>query len=240
MNPVVHWELFAKDAPALGRFYAELFGWHLEPMPEIAYVLIDTWAGAGVNGGIATVPDGYRRPLFYVEVDDLQPALDSVQAAGGTMTLAPLTEVVTFAQFADPEGTIVGLLKRGDRSLVSSGDAPPVTRFDIVSTDPSGLADFYRGVFGWGVQQNPTPHDPSNFIVDTGARGISGTISSAGSRTPGVTFYAWVKDLDAYLDRAQALGAARTAPAKDQRHIPAEVAHLVDPEGQAFGLTRQL
>ena len=26
MNPVVHWELFATDAPALGRFYAELFG----------------------------------------------------------------------------------------------------------------------------------------------------------------------------------------------------------------------
>ena len=239
MNPVVHWELFAKDAPALGRFYAELFGWHLEPMPEIGYVLIDTWAGAGVNGGVVTVPDGFRRPLFYVEVDDLQLALDSIEAAGGTMTLAPLTEVVTFAQFTDPEGRIVGLLKRGDRSPVSCGDAPPVTRFNIASADPSAIADFYRGVFGWGVQHNPTPHDPSNFDVDTGARGIAGTIGSVSPRNPGVTFYASVDDLDAYLDRAHALGAARTAPAKDRRHIPADVAHFVDPEGQTFGLTRQ-
>lgn len=239
MNPVVHWELFAEDAAALGRFYAELFGWHLEPTPEIGYVLIDTWAGAGINGGILTVADGYRRPLFYVEVEDLQPALDSIKAAGGTMTLAPLTEVVTFAQFADPQGTIVGLLKRGDRSPVSRGDAPPVTRFHIASADPSGLADFYRGVFGWAVQQDPTPHDPSNFAVDTGARGIAGTIGSASHSTPRVTFYALVDDPDAYLERAHALGAARTAPAKDPRHNPADMAHIIDPEGQTFGLTRQ-
>lgn len=237
MNPVVHWELFAKDAPRLGRFYAELFGWRLEPMPEINYVLIDTWAGAGVNGGIATVPDGYRRPMFYVEVDDLQPALESVDAAGGAMTLAPITEVVTFAQFADPEGTIVGLLKRGDRSTVSCGDAPPVTRFNIASADPSGLADFYRGVFGWEVRKSPTPHDPSNFDVDTGPHGIAGAIGGVCPETPGVTFYASVDDVDAYLGRADALGAARIAPAKDRRHTPAEVGHVVDPEGQIFGLT---
>jgi predicted enzyme related to lactoylglutathione lyase len=238
MNPIAHWELFAKNAPALGRFYADLFGWHLQPLPEIDYVLIDTRAGAGINGGIATVADGSRRPLFYVEVDDLQPALDSIQAAGATMTLAPITEVVTFAQFADPEGTIVGLLKRGDRSPVSSGDAPPVTRFNIASADPSGLANFYRSVFGWGVRQNP--HDPSTFDVDTGASGICGTIGSVCSRTPGVTFYASVQEnLDAYLDRAYALGATPTEPANDRRHSTAEVAHVVDPEGQTFGLTRQ-
>lgn len=238
MNPVVHWELFAKDAPALGRFYAELFGWRIEPMPEIDYVLIDTRAGAGVNGGIATVPDGSRGPLFYVEVDDLQPALASVEAAGGTMTLAPITEVVTFAQFADPEGTIVGLLMRGDRSPVSNGDAPPVTRFHIASSDPPRLVDFYRDVFGWAVRQSPTPHDRASFDVDTGPGGIAGTIGSAGTMAPAVTFYASVEDIGAHLDRARALGAARPAPAKD-RHSSADVAHIADPEGQTFGMTSQ-
>lgn len=239
MNPVVHWELFAKDAAALGRFYAELFGWHLEPMPEIDYVLIDTRAGAGINGGILTVPDGSRGPLFYVEVDDLHPALESIQAAGGTMTLAPITEVVTFAQFADPEGTLVGLLKRGDQSPVSTGDAPPIIRFNIASADPLRLVDFYREVFGWEVRQNPTPHDQSSFDVDTGAGGIAGTIGSASPMAQGVTFYASVEDIGAHLDRARALGAARLVPAKD-RHSPAEVAHIVDPDGQTFGLSSQL
>lgn len=235
MNPVVHWELFAKDAPALGRFYAELFGWRLQPLPEIGYVLVDTRADAGINGGIATVPDGSRRPMFYVEVDDLQPALDRIQAAGGTMTLAPITEVVSFAQFADPEGMIVGLLKRGDESPVSGGDAPPVTGFHIATADPSGLVDFYRGVFGWRARSSPKPHDRSNFEVDTGARGIAGTIGSASPMAPAVTFYAAVEDIDAHLDRARALGAARTPPTRDRRN-PAEVAHVVDPEGQTFGL----
>ena len=154
------------------------------------------------------------------------------------MTLAPITEVVTFAQFADPEGMIVGLLKRGDRSQVSSGDGPPVTRFNIASADPSGLAEFYRGVFAWGVRQSPTRHDPS-FDVDTGASGIGGTIGSVSSGTPGVTFYASVRDLDAYVDRAHALGAACTEPAKDRRHSPGDLGHIVDPEGQTFGITRQ-
>jgi uncharacterized protein len=239
MNPVVHWELFAKDAPALGRFYAELFGWQLAPMPEIDYVLIDTRAGAGINGGIATVVDDSRRPMFYVEVDDVQSALDRMQASGGTMTLAPITEVVTFAQCADPEGNIVGLLKCGDRSTVSGGDAPSVTRFRIASADPAGLADFYRGLFGWQVRpQDPTSHDHGNFDVDTGRSGIAGTIGSVGPGIPGVTFYASVEDLDAYVGRAVALGAALTAPAKDRRNSPDEVDHVVDPEGQTFGLTR--
>lgn len=238
MNPVVHWELFAKDAPGLGRFYAELFGWHLQPLPEIRYVLVDTGAGAGINGGILTVPDGTWAPMFYVEVDDMLRALDDIRAAGGTVTLAPITEVVTFAQVADPGGTIVGLLKRGDRSPVSSGDAPPVTRFHMASADPPRLVDFYRDVFGWRVRQDPSPHDQSSFNVDTGDGGIAGTIGSASPLAPAVTFYVLVEDIGAYLDRARALGGAGLGPAK-HRHSSAEVAHIVDPEGQMFGLTSQ-
>ncbi len=238
MNPVVHWELFAKEAAALGRFYAELFGWQLQPLPEIRYVLVDTGAGAGINGGILAVPDGSWAPMFYVEVDDMQRVLDDIQGAGGIVTLAPITEFVTFAQFADPGGTIVGLLKRGDRSPVSSGDAPPVTRFHIASADPPRLVDFYRDVFGWGARQDPSTHDQSRFNVDTGAGGISGTIGSAGPMPPGVTFYVFVEDIGARLDRARALGATGLAPVKDG-HSPAEVAHIVDPEGQTFGLTSQ-
>ncbi len=82
VNPVVHFELFAKDAPTLGAFYAQLFGWSLQDQPDIRYVLIDTRAGAGISGGILTVPDGWRQPMFYVSVDDLQPALDRVERAG--------------------------------------------------------------------------------------------------------------------------------------------------------------
>jgi predicted enzyme related to lactoylglutathione lyase len=49
---------------------------------------------------------------FYLEVDDLQAYLDRVEQAGGKVVV-PVTELamVTFAQFADPQGNVVGLMK---------------------------------------------------------------------------------------------------------------------------------
>lgn len=234
MNPVVHWELFAQHAPTLGAFYAELFGWELHPLPDIGYVLIDTGAGAGINGGILTVSDGWRQPMFYVSVDDLRSGLDGVAQAGGATTLPPITEVVSFAQFSDPEGNIVGLLKRGDESRVSRGDAPPVLRFHIASTNPAELGDFYRVAFDWRVKPVNLSQDAQVLEVDTGD-GIAGAVGGPSPGTSRVTFYAAVPHADAYLDRARALGATVEVPARSQAGV-AEAAYLIDPEGQSFGL----
>jgi predicted enzyme related to lactoylglutathione lyase len=46
-----------------------------------------------------------------IEVDDLQAALESVESLGGK-TVTPITEVpglVTFAEFQDPQGNVIGL-----------------------------------------------------------------------------------------------------------------------------------
>lgn len=233
MNPVVHFELFAKDALTLGTFYAELFGWSLQDLPEIRYVLIDTRAGAGINGGILTVSDGWRQPMFYVRVDDLQAALDRVEHAGGATTLPPITEVVSFAQFTDPDGNVVGLVKRGDESSVSPGDAPPVSRFHIRSTNPAELVDFYRTVFGWRTRPRDVWEDAPLFDVQTGIGGIAGSIGLAFPGTSSVVFYASVTDANTYVDRAQ--GAASVEPTRS-RPSAAETTYVVDPEGQSFGL----
>ncbi len=235
VNPVVHFELFAKDAPALGAFYGELFGWSLQDLPDIRYVLIDTRAGAGISGGILTVPDGWRQPMFYVSVDDLQLALDRVERAGGATTLPPITEMVSFAQFSDPEGNVLGLLKRGDEASVSRGDAPPVSRFHIRSTDPARLMDFYRTVFGWRTRRSDVRKDAPIFDVETGAGGIGGSIGSASPGTSTVVFYASVADPDIYLDRVRAQGGASLGPTRS-RPSASEATYIVDPEGQSFGL----
>jgi uncharacterized protein len=50
---------------------------------------------------------------FYVEVDDLQAALEKVAANGGS-TVAPPMDLpggLSIALFADPEGHVVGLVK---------------------------------------------------------------------------------------------------------------------------------
>jgi uncharacterized protein len=233
VNRVVHWELFATDALALARFYEALFGWSVQPLPDIGYVEIDTCAGGGINGGIASVPDGSRQPMFYVSADDLESTLDHVHQAGGTTTLPPLHEVVTFAQFADPEGNIVGLVKSGDEPSVSDGSAPAVSRFYLTATDPDALVGFYRQVFGWRAQLRTVAGDAYWFRVDTG--GIAGAIGTPLPGRPPLMFSVTVDDLSTYVERARALDAtaelADTGPSKE-----AAAAYIVDPAGQTLEL----
>ncbi len=238
MNPVVHWELFAEEPETLGAFYAELFGWAVQPLPEveIGYVLIDTRAGGGICGGIAGASDGQRPPIFYAATDDLQGTLQRAEDAGGAVTLPPITEVVNFAQFADPEGHTVGLVQRGDESVVSPGNAPPVSRFHMSSIDPPALADFYQSVFSWRVQRRRAPHDEVAFEVETGAGGIGGTIACPVSEQPPLTFYARVAEAEVYLQRARELGAVGDGRWRSGSSSGGP-AYFTDPSGNMFGLT---
>jgi hypothetical protein len=51
--------------------------------------------------------------VFYAQVDDIEGKLNQAVKLGGSIVV-PVTEVpgmVTFAQFADPEGNVIGLVK---------------------------------------------------------------------------------------------------------------------------------
>lgn len=112
--PVTHFEIMAKDGQRSRDFYSGLFGWKIEVMPEMGYGMVNTAVKMGINGGIGQV-DGNGRPgvTFYVQVEDIQAALDKAAALGGNI-IVPVTDVpgaVTFAQFSDPDGNVVGLVK---------------------------------------------------------------------------------------------------------------------------------
>ena len=108
--PVTWFEISTDDAAAARGFYAELFGWKLQVIDEINYALVDTDSG-GIGGGIGEA-QGPNQVIFYIEVPDPQASLDRIEEAGGK-TIVPVTEteMVTFAQFADPQGNVVGLVK---------------------------------------------------------------------------------------------------------------------------------
>jgi predicted enzyme related to lactoylglutathione lyase len=113
-NPVVHFEVSAKDGKRAQEFYGQLFGWHVDASNPMHYGLVDTHTGKGINGGIMQTNPG-QPPMVtvYAEVDDLQEYLSKAERLGGK-TLVPPTEVpgmVTFALFADPEGNAFGLVK---------------------------------------------------------------------------------------------------------------------------------
>jgi len=111
--PVVHFEVMAKDGKRANDFYGSLFGWNVN-LVEGGYGMVDTGVKMGINGGIGQVPESVSpHTVFYVQVEDIQSHLDKVISLGGRIVM-PIVEVpnmVTYAQFADPDGNVVGLLK---------------------------------------------------------------------------------------------------------------------------------
>jgi predicted enzyme related to lactoylglutathione lyase len=110
-NPVVHFEVVGTDVQKLAQFYGQLFGWNVDANNPMNYGMVEAQGGEGIGGGIG---QGERPSVtFYVQVPDPQAALDQAVKLGGRV-VQPVTEipgVVTMAQFADPEGNIVGVVK---------------------------------------------------------------------------------------------------------------------------------
>jgi predicted enzyme related to lactoylglutathione lyase len=109
-NPVTWFEITGKNGDKLREFYKNAFGWQMEVAPGMDYGMVDN-KGEGIGGGIGQ--GDQTQVTFYIEVDDPQAYLDKIEAKGGK-TVVPVTEIpdmVTFAQFADPQGNVVGLVK---------------------------------------------------------------------------------------------------------------------------------
>jgi uncharacterized protein len=114
-HTVVHVEVLGVDAPRLQSFYRDLFGWPVTLNPVgYGYVPIAPADSTPLTGGVGPSPQ--RQPLvtFYVKVDDPAAILKRAVSLGGKILVAP-TDVpggVTFARFADPEGNVIGVVRR--------------------------------------------------------------------------------------------------------------------------------
>jgi len=237
--PVVHFEIGGPDAGALGDFYAALFGWGMTPVPDIGYTLVDTQGGTGINGGIEQGADGTTWMTFYIQTDDLQTALDKINLLGGK-TSTPITELpgmVTFAQFEDPDGLIVGLVLGPANSDPASAQGPtpgsgaPVDWFELLGSDPDRSQRFYGEIFGWQSSEA----GPGYRMVSTGAAsGIQGGIG-IGQAGSWATVYASVDDVEAVLAKAVELGGDRVyGPDAVDDHM--QTGALRDPAGNVFGV----
>lgn len=110
-NKVIHFEMAGANPTALGEFYSNLFDWKVDTNNPMNYGMVSP-DDAGINGGIGGTPNGKPHLTIYVEVDDLQAALDKAVGLGGTVATPPM-EVPggpKLAHFLDPEGNFVCLV----------------------------------------------------------------------------------------------------------------------------------
>ena len=116
-NSVAHFEIYADDPDALGKFYTSLFDWTIEPMAGMDYTLIrtvDTDAkgmpsqAGGINGGMMKRPAGYdgRAWINYVNVESLDASVDRAQKLGAKIMKgkSPVPGMGWFAMLIDPQG----------------------------------------------------------------------------------------------------------------------------------------
>jgi uncharacterized protein len=241
--PVVHFEVVGADGLELQKFYAELFGWHIQNSPEMLnYGVVDTHAGEGINGGVGGTPDGTPIVTFYAAVPDPQAILDKAVKLGGqvAMPVNEIPNVVTLAQFIDPQGNRIGIIK-DDPAVegpgVSPGSNPPVDWFEILGTDAKALHDFYAELFGWKIEVAPNATIEYGQI-DAEPKGAAGGIGASPTGKPMVTVYAKVDDLNKYLERAESLGGKTVLEPMDIDTV--SVAQFADPLGNVFGLYKPI
>jgi predicted enzyme related to lactoylglutathione lyase len=109
----------------------------------------------------------------------------------------------------------------------------PVTHFEIGAADHQQLVRFYGELFGWGLREVSEGYT----LVDTrGGQGLNGGIGRSNTGEPWATFYVEVDDLQATLDRAEALGGRTVLGVTEMPGMA--FAMFDDPDGLLVGLVR--
>jgi predicted enzyme related to lactoylglutathione lyase len=113
----------------------------------------------------------------------------------------------------------------------------PVAFFEISSPDQERAQKFYRELFDWQVDADPSMGGYALVDTRAGEGAIIGGIgSSTGPSDVGIKIYMKVEDLDAYLRRAEELGGSAVVPPTELPGDFGKFAVLADPDGNAVGL----
>lgn len=132
MDPVVHFEMPAKDKKRVADFYSKTFGWKMTQLGQDMgnYLLagttevdennMPTQPGA-INGGFFEYQDkeGFTIPHLVISVDNLEESIKKVEDAGGKVlggykgpgTIDDIPGIGRYVSFVDTEGNHVGMLQ---------------------------------------------------------------------------------------------------------------------------------
>ena len=132
MNPVVHFEMPAKDKGRMRKFYETAFGWQTEQLGKEMgeYVLVTTTERdektglpkkpGAINGGFYKRTDDplSQYPSVVIAVEDIKKAMKKVEEAGGKLLGGQvpgkpddIPGVGLYASFIDTEGNRVSMLE---------------------------------------------------------------------------------------------------------------------------------
>jgi predicted enzyme related to lactoylglutathione lyase len=109
---IVHVEIPAANVEAAGQFYQELFGWKIQPMPEMNYTMWEAGDGDAYGGfPLASPENPAGQVLIYIASDDIDEDLDKVKELGGKVIheKAEIPGMGWYGIFQDTTGNVIGL-----------------------------------------------------------------------------------------------------------------------------------
>jgi predicted enzyme related to lactoylglutathione lyase len=114
----------------------------------------------------------------------------------------------------------------------------PVVHFEIIGNDPATLRRYYGELFGWayevGDAASQAVSEPGDYGFVSGA-GINGGVGGGAGHEGRVLFYVGVPNVEAALQKAEALGGKRVmGPEGTPGTIV--VGRFTDPEGNLLGV----
>lgn len=114
MPTIVHFDVASEDPERAKKFYAALFGWKFQSVPEFQYNLIETTnpdGTPGVRGGLGKRMDPSQRITNYFGVKSIDAAMEQVMKLGGKLVSPkmPVRGMGYLANCIDTEGNMFGL-----------------------------------------------------------------------------------------------------------------------------------
>ncbi len=120
MDSVVHFEIPADNLARAKKFYNTVFGWNMNEMPEMEYVMVGTAESnengmpkepGAINGGMLERQDPVKSIVVTINVKDIDQAATMIEKNGGKIVRPkmPVGDMGFAAYFKDSEGNVVGL-----------------------------------------------------------------------------------------------------------------------------------
>ena len=233
-------ELGTTDQKAAKSFYGRLFGWSADdiPMgPDETYTMfhIDGKAAAAAF----RLSAGPRWAL-YVSVSDADETSKRTASLGGKVVHGPF-DVSTFGRMSvlsDPSQAIINVWQpMSHKGMDITGEENTFCWADLSTPDPAKARDFYAGLFGWTMLQDP--HDASGYLHIQNGNEFIGGIPPSDMRDehtpPHWLIYFQSVDCDGAAAKAKELGAVIHMPPMSLPKV-GRIAVLADPQGAVFAL----
>jgi predicted enzyme related to lactoylglutathione lyase len=165
-------DLGAPDVAEAARFYGAVFGWEFDPYVPEEGADADMAPEPGQYGALKQdgktvgaigklTEEGARSAwMLYFRTPDADAAAQTVEKAGGTVRMAPVTagDMGTMAQFSDPQGGQFAVWQPGKDQGLDAVDQPGTLCWtELYTTDSAAAKEFYGSLFGWRTQDMELP-----------------------------------------------------------------------------------